>query len=1407
MKKLKSTTVYSIIIALVMAAFGVLSLYGRGESGFYQGIFSEDKIADVTNSWTDAKGRKAELGDLRPDKGTDHKSIYLKLPENLGNNEHLILVSDNIEQISFYVGDKRIYVSHPQVSTAWLQLTPKKQPLTSEIMVPKKYAGQTARLYLSGIQQASGQIFNCRLGSSGRYLSDYLKNNTLLELLDVVIILLGLTTFILTLTAPLIDKMRSSLRYFAESSILFGLWQLQLEYVPAILYGHFRIWRLFNYPVLMVLPYLLIMVINAQLEQPRKGYAAFGFALSMIDVAYVAGSWLLFKREMSDAVPVFQLVFAIAFVFDMLVSGIDLWRHYARKRAEKETKPLILDDFEAEKQKAKETESKLMLPLHWLLLAGMAALPLSAVFDLYQQVATHGGWIGYPALRLIFFCLQVVVFRQLLVSELAGMQHKGQDDTYLKMVNYDQLTGLYSEYYLTKKLNARRQASVSFMPTIVYFNLAKFKLYNVINGHEAGDECLKKVAQVLTEIFGSENMARFGNDHFVVISADEDQTIKNVQKANEAVSKLDPSFKLYLKAGIYYSDGTESIDTEYDYAKTACDEVKEGAKKCYQVYTAEFSEKAEYTKFVVDHIDDAIKNGDVEVFFQPQVHLMDGKLSGLEALARWNDQNRGFMSPGRFVPILEDSNLTYKLDMYVLEEAAKLIKRRMAEGKPMVPVSFNLSRTDFVTTNPNQILVDLTKRYDIPREMLRVEITETILTEDPVKIKRAIDQFHKDGFQVLMDDFGSGASSLNTLKEYGFDEIKLDMIFMRNFDENSEKVIRPLISMAKSLNVHTLCEGVESERQLAFLKDIGCEVVQGYYYGKPNNFSEVEEHLEDMGVEWENSDENSFFETVGLVDVNSDQPLALLAYGQGDFSYYYMNAGFRSFAAQIGITLQDKHQMDWSDEDLQRQLAAFASVAQRSDHEQIAALTSAGETYRLRFKLIVRGDKHAMFKVTLLGSQNDAVTEGKQAYEKLPLPYVIVRPYYTHSEIGAEAEFVGVNRAFCQQVGLTKNELLGKKLTEVLPGDNPQWVKLPLAVLQTGRASSLRLYSKAMESWAEFTLIPAETPGCVAYAFTKIAGDSSELKRLKQAPDVAAQASILAWTLNGPEDHVSQINFSLAEVASLLEPDRVYLLTNHGGAGKLEYEWTKKQSLLGRISDRLSQALIGYLEQLRAGQPYLYISNMESLRFDRELYELTRKNIRILLVPLFKGQELLGYLGVENFEADRLAYAKDLLAQYTQYLSSKLATIQRMSELAAGTPSDHLTGLGNQTAYEAKLAELKEAKIPAGLLYTDLYGLRDFNVDHGPQEGNLLLQQTADLLNGIFPAQNLYRVGGEIFVAVLPQVSQEAFAAKQRELQAALAKSTRIHLLVTGKLCDYPKHIQQAAKQLDQALADLKAGH
>lgn len=1395
MKKVRSNTIYSAIVFCIVAIFAILSFVGQGQTKF-GGMYAKDSLSSIQNKWTNAQGKKVDLNHITP---TSKKAVnlYYQLPKEITGGQYVIFFSNNIKRVDAYIGNKHIYQSHAEIAADWLNFTEHWEAFTNNIAISKSDAGKKLRVKLTGFYYGTGQISHASLGSEGAFYSHFIQKNANVILLAVIEVVLGITSIFFALFAPLDSRIKRSLAYYAISVVLCALLQIQSEMQLTAIFGNYRLWRLFTYPVLVALPYLLVTMINEQLEFPKEGNALYAFGLTAFSTAYVLYNKLARGIDFNGDLPVLILLVGLAYVSGLVIQMVD-YRYVKRLQKqeiaeEKEDPEFSGDDF------------KIRQDVHWAYFASLSVMLICLACDLFGRhfVNYSAAVTGYPFTRYGFFLSQLGMFVQFFVSELNVMKRQGHDDTYNEMVNYDQLTGLYTQYYLTDKISKERAEDPSLMPAVIYINLAKFKLYNVINGHEKGDECLKQVADILKSVFGEENLARFGNDHFVIIDFDDENSIAKVEKANQLVAQIDLSFKLYLKAGIYYSDGSKSVETEYDYAKTACDEVKDGAENCYQVYTAEFSERAEYTKFVVDHIDDAIQNGDIQVYYQPQVHLMNGKLNGLEALVRWNDPNRGFMSPGRFVPILEDSNLTYKLDLYVLEEAIKLIKSRLNQGLKMVPISFNLSRTDFVTSDPNQILLDLVKKYDIPREMLRVEITEPILTEDPVKIKRAIDRFHQNGFQVLMDDFGSGASSLNTLKEYGFDEIKLDMTFMRKFDEKSEKVVKPLITMAKSLGVHTLCEGVETKEQIAFLKSVGCELVQGYYYSKPNIFTEVVDRLDELGVDWESVAESAFFETAGLVDVNVAQPLALLAIDGQNFKSYYMNGGFRSFAAQIGVCLIGDHDLAWDNLEERDHLLQVANVVKRSSHERKVLFEAGSLSYQLSFQMIANIEGKCLLKVLVLSSQRSNSQVDNNEFDNLPLPYFVVRPYYDSDKDQAECEIVSVNRAFTAQVDLAKNDLLGKKMTEVLAGGNLAWVNLPLDVLRTSRARSERLYSKYMQAWTEFTVLPATLPGCVAFAFTKIEDNDVKLKALKTG-NVNSQVSSLARSLNGPEDAASEINFSMVQIASLLEPERVYTLANENGKIEVEAEWTKDKSMLRRMSDRLAEKLPEYLEKLRAGKDFLLISDMERLRFDRELYEINRKNVRILMFPLFSGQKLLGYIGVENFDSDRLAYAKDLLSEYSKYLAAKLVAMLRLRQLDPSRGSDHLTALGNQAAFNEELDELKEQRQVSSLIYFDLYNLQAFNASHDPQEGNLLLQNTADFLNQYFDVRQLYRIGGKLFAAVMPEADQAELDAKMAAVKEGLKTSDPVKLKVAGKLCPYPRHVRDVARQLEQEINSMK---
>lgn len=231
-------------------------------------------------------------------------------------------------------------------------------------------------------------------------------------------------------------------------------------------------------------------------------------------------------------------------------------------------------------------------------------------------------------------------------------------------------------------------------------------------------------------------------------------------------------------------------------------------------------------KYIVDHIDEAIEKHYIKVFYQPVIRTITGYLCGLEGLSRWEDPVNGFLTSMDFVPVLEKYDLISKLDIFVINEICKTIYERVTNNEPIVPVSFNLSRLDFLECDIFNEVEKSLRKYDVPRDMICVEITESVFVQNKEIITSAIDKFHNAGYKVWMDDFGSGYSSLNVLKDYSFDELKIDMAFLTNFNLKSKKIITSTIQMAKNIGVQTLAEGVENIDQYNFLRDIGCEKVQ-----------------------------------------------------------------------------------------------------------------------------------------------------------------------------------------------------------------------------------------------------------------------------------------------------------------------------------------------------------------------------------------------------------------------------------------------------------------------------------------------------------------------------------------------------------------------------------------------------
>ena len=295
----------------------------------------------------------------------------------------------------------------------------------------------------------------------------------------------------------------------------------------------------------------------------------------------------------------------------------------------------------------------------------------------------------------------------------------------------------------------------------------------------------------------------------------------------------------------------------------------------------------ENQQYILDNFDRALQEKWIAVYYQPIVRSVNGRICDEEALARWIDPVKGFLSPADFIPILEETKQIYKLDLYVLDQILVDLKLMAEKGCFVVPQSLNLSRSDFDMCD---IVEEVCKRVDgagISRDKITIEITEGALVNDYDFMLSQIERFKKLGFSVWMDDFGSGYSSLNTLQRIPFDLIKFDMAFMRNLDSGTDGkiLLSELMRMASALGKDTVCEGVETKEQVTFLQEIGCSKLQGYYFSKPLSVEEIKTRFEKgIYIEYENPKETQYCEEMGRVNLYD---LSVIAKNEKNYGTFF----------------------------------------------------------------------------------------------------------------------------------------------------------------------------------------------------------------------------------------------------------------------------------------------------------------------------------------------------------------------------------------------------------------------------------------------------------------------------------------------------------------------------------------
>ena len=509
-------------------------------------------------------------------------------------------------------------------------------------------------------------------------------------------------------------------------------------------------------------------------------------------------------------------------------------------------------------------------------------------------------------------------------------QLKSNIDDLNRRIRTDHLTGLPNMRHFFKLAETERQCMLEDgkRPALLYFNLIGMKHYNRQYGFEEGDRLIRAVAGILARHYDEQSVGRLSEDHFVVMT-NEDHLEEGLRSVFRECADANGGKTLAVRAGIY-SDWTEdvTISIACDRAKYACDRHRGSFVSGFYFFDGKMLRELENQRYIVRHLDQALSEQWIKVYYQPIIRAVNGMVCDEEALSRWIDPQKGMLPPDDFIPILENARLIYKLDLYVLDRVLEKINRQKEAGLFIVPHSINLSRSDFDACD---MVEEIRRRVDesgVERDRITIEITESMIGSDFDFMKEQVERFQKLGFPVWMDDFGSGYSSLDVLQSIHFDLIKFDMSFMKRLDEGEDGriILTEMMKMATALGVDTVCEGVETEEQVRFLQEIGCSKLQGYYYSKPLPLDGIlERQKKGFQIGYENPRESSYFEAIGRVNlfdlaviasedekafqnIFSTLPMGIMEIKDSKVRFVRTNQSYRDFIKRFfGIDLSEKN--------------------------------------------------------------------------------------------------------------------------------------------------------------------------------------------------------------------------------------------------------------------------------------------------------------------------------------------------------------------------------------------------------------------------------------------------------------------------------------------------------------------
>lgn len=437
-----------------------------------------------------------------------------------------------------------------------------------------------------------------------------------------------------------------------------------------------------------------------------------------------------------------------------------------------------------------------------------------------------------------------------ILRRVGSMIRLSEASSVIDRVEHDAVTGIYSrEFFFLNAENALLENTHTEYD-IFCCNIMSFKMLQNRHSKVKIEKLLIGITKALKENFNSDSIYGKTTSHtFSVLTPH-----KSRENYESIVENLRNALKsLPIPDAVVYFASYPSVDSSVPVmtlctrALAAIEDIKYQFGKQFAEYNSEFNDKYIRRHAILGFMESALKEKQFEIFYQPKYSLAKGKAGGAEALVRWTHPELGFISPAEFIPLFESCGFITELDFYIADKVCSDLREWLDSGKPVVPVSCNLSRADFSHPHLAEAIEQIADKYSIPHNLLHIEVTESAYTDNMQVFLDTVQKLHNSGFCIELDDFGAGYSSLTVLSELDIDVLKLDMYFARNMELSKQRLIlKHIFSIAQGLNMEVVAEGVETKEQSDAFREMGCTYIQGYYYSKPLTKAQFEEYVKEV---------------------------------------------------------------------------------------------------------------------------------------------------------------------------------------------------------------------------------------------------------------------------------------------------------------------------------------------------------------------------------------------------------------------------------------------------------------------------------------------------------------------------------------------------------------------------------